>query len=311
MFTEGVACDLSGYGGSITVVGEMATFGWYSFGLIYSDSAANTSTRILKDICATNPFIASQYQFTLDRQDVWHTAQMAVGGIGPQDFSENYVSAKDAITKVLDFGNYGVSLHKIVMQVWHDSVPIIRVVKSLPEIAEPNYIITEKNVSALYDGISISSDISNAYTNMYTSYTTSDGQTIRTAGAYNMPLVPKFGIRDKFISSSAQDSTLSMAVVQAATLDKKTISSPGGIKISGSVKYNGSSHYKPVYLIKAGDVLSFENNIGFSSLYQNRISSPGMFIVGHTDYSADNDTLNITVLDYPLTSELFAARIDI
>jgi hypothetical protein len=36
-----------------------------------------------------------------------------------------------------------------------------------------------------------------------------------------------------------------------------------------------------------------------------------MFIVGHTDYSADNDTLNITVLDYPLTSELFAARIDI
>jgi hypothetical protein len=250
-----IACDLSGYGGSITVV--------------------------------------------------------AVGGIGPQDFSENYVSAKDAITKVLDFGNYGVSLHKIVMQVWHDSVPIIRVVKSLPEIAEPNYIITEKNVSALYDGISISSDISNAYTNMYTSYTTSDGQTIRTAGAYNMPLVPKFGIRDKFISSSAQDSTLSMAVVQAATLDKKTISSPGGIKISGSVKYNGSSHYKPVYLIKAGDVLSFENNIGFSSLYQNRISSPGMFIVGHTDYSADNDTLNITVLDYPLTSELFAARIDI
>ena len=306
-----VACDLTGYSGSITAVGEMATFGWYSFSLIYSDSAAHTSTRIIKDICATNPFIARQYQFTVDRNDVWHTAQSAIGGIGPQDFSQNYVSARDALTKVLDFGNYGVSLHKVVMQIWHDSVPIIRVIKSLPEIDEPNYIISDSNISALYDGISIAGDMTNVYTNIYSSYTTSDGQTIRTAGAYNMPFVSKFGIRDKFLSSSAQESALAMAVVQTATNDKQTLSAPGSIKITGQVKYNGSAHYKPVYLIKAGDILSFENNIGFSSLYQNRVASPGMFIVGHTDYSADSDTLNITMLDYPLTSELFAARIDI
>lgn len=300
--------SIQGWGGSITAIGHRATFNWFDIGNTYDTTATNTIPKILRDICALNPFISTNV-FNIDRGDTLHTAQTAVGGIGPRDWSKNFTKSSDAIKEILDLGNYGISFDKVALQVWHDCIASTAVISQTP--ITPTYIITEANLEIAYGNVEIAGDISDTYTQVMGSYTDTTGNFIRTSSAYTYPLIPQMGFRVKEQSGNGSTAALAMAVVLATREDKKYIVAPGSIKISGNVKRASAANHLPCYAIKAGDVVALEANIGASSLYRNEIASPLLLTVGHTSYSSSDNSITLTATDWPLKSDLFMSRIKV
>ena len=305
-----ISASMNGLRGTVTGLGIMHTFGWFDFFGIYDETASNTSTQIIRDVCSVNPFIHSDYSFTVDRKNIWHDAQEAIGGIGPRDYSDISTRAIDVLDDVLSLGHYGISEDKVSLQILHDSKPFLKVTKRAPDVTEPDFIISNQNIAYGFTNVEISADVNDVYTNIYGSYTDESGDSFRTGGAYNLRFLRKFGFRSKLLAASSGYAE-AMALVQATRSDKSMLAAPGNITISGKIRRRGSTSFIPVYMLKAGDTLSIEGNIGQSSLYQNSISTPGIFVVGHTEYSSDSDSVSISIAELPLKSELFANRLKV
>lgn len=300
--------DFGNSGGTINCIGYYQTFNWYKYSKIYNNSVSNTSVKLLKDICAENPYILGNS--AIDRNSAWGTAQQAIGGIGPINFSESEVTMQEAINRILEMGYYGISIDPVYMMIYDGGFPII---KNIPEeISNYDYFINRNNYSYSNAGFGIKGDLTDTYSLSNTTYTDGDNNTFYTPYATNIRLLNRFGLRKTLITSiNGGGIAQSMAAVQVANRDFKNLISSDAYELSGYVYKNGMSAKVPSYYIRAGDMVKIETPYGYENIYKNATMDVTSFCVGSTSYDSSTDIMKINPLNNPKKSEIFSARLKV
>lgn len=304
---DGIIVDVeyAGNGGNISCVGYAQTFSWFQFEKIYDSSPTNTSPKILKDICDVNPYIRKLY-IGIDRNDAWDTAQVAMSGIGPRNYTESVVTCTDAIKDITDMGYFGVSYQNVYLQVYNNAVPVLKIID---KAATPDYAIGKKNFVFGSDGFSVKSSIVDAYSEIVSSYNTDGGVTLYTTSAVNVGMISKVGRRKKMITSGEGGLAEKTAMVRVANNDFGTFLSASNFRIVGKISCGGTTTHVPVHRIKAGDLVTIEPPTGFDAMFKNQYIDVTKFVVGKTSYDSSSRVMTITPIENSLQSEIFAARV--
>lgn len=307
---EGLIADVdyTGYGGHISCIGYKQTFGWFAFERVYDTNSSNTAPVILKDICFSNPYIPNKL-LGIDRGDVWHTAQIAIGGIGPRDYLKSLQSCEDALNDILQMGYFGISFSSTYLQIYNNAIPAIKVVSKQP--ISSDWYIDRNNFIFGDDSFTLKSSVLDAYTEILTTYNNSSGAALNTPSAVNVNFISKLGRRKKTLSVGEGGLSEKSSVVRVANNDFGTLLSAASFKVSGKVSTGKSNIKRPVYAIKAGDVVTISPPAGFDSMYKNTLVDTTTFTVGHTDYDTSTGIISITPIENTLQSEIFAARLKI
>ena len=307
---EGLIADVdyTGSGGSVSCVGYKQTFSWFVFEKIYNSDAGNTSPRILKDICAANPYIPNKL-IGIDRGDVWQDIQNGIGGIGPRDYMKSIQTCDDALNDILQMGYFGISFDSTYLQFYNDVIPVLKVVSKDSEVVD--WYIDRNNFIFGDDSFTLKSSILDAYTEVFTTFNDANGNTLNTASAVNVNFISKMGRRKKSLSVGEGGMAEKTAVVRVANNDFGTFLSSTSLKIAGKVGSGMRGTKQPVSHIKAGDVVTLSLPPGFDSMYKNTLVDVTTFVVGHTEYDTTSGILSISPLENALQSEIFAARLKI
>ena len=302
-----VDCSFNANGGSISCVGYFSTFAWYHYNKAYNSDATNTSTKMLREICASNPYM-SKYLYAIDRGNLWDTAQQSINGIGPINFGESEINQEEAIKRILELGEYGNSLNAVKLLIYNYCIPRTMVIPKTPTTYD--YVIGRKNYAFDHTGFNMKSSVGDTASLVYSTYQDTDNVSWQTPYAVNLPILLKFGARRKSISSSSQNGIAeASAIVRVANNDFDDLIIADSYNLSGYVSKNGTNLQVPVYYIKAGDIVKIETSYGYETVWRNQIMNSVSFVVGHTDYSASSGILQLTSISNPKMSEIFAARL--
>lgn len=256
-------------------------------------------------------------------------------GLGELDFSDASYKCSDVINFVEQFGYYqnhpkslvpGVSRDSIKVQCWRNGVMEIQRIFSGNAILLPDYRISRKSVKNSYADVEISGDILDVNTETYVIYTDADGVQQISNSYYDYGLIRRLGVRSLAASSSVPPE-LANIMAQNSRWDKSLLVGIGTMQIVGHVKRagmapvagvnGGSYNYKtvggqgsniPSYLMKAGRVVEFEENIGLASLYKNSKGVPGIFYIGSTSFNASSGITTITPATTLSVMEMFTTR---
>lgn len=306
-----VGINLDGDGGQIDCIGIGETNSWYQFFNIYAAIETNTSTKIIRDALFANPYIDQANQ-QIDNTGDWDTAQQAVGGIGPLDFTQSNVTIRAALDKVLAMGNYGLTSEKTVkayVQVWDYGVPYLIFANPNPDVDDADWVIGNTNLGENKGNLSLIGDIADSFSYTSGAYNTEEGTTIETAGYVNLNLIDKFGLKKREVTSG-QERLITFTIMRVAASDKNKIAGPGKIAIEGNVRSWGAGTYNsPPYMIRAGDIILLEDAITGSSVFKNEIFYGSVAQVGTTSYSDGKMTIGLAeVADI---SEIFKKQIEV
>lgn len=301
-----VEAAVNGNGGNLSCVGYGQTFGWFSFDRYYDTTATNTSTKILRDICAANPYISTNVQ-GIDRNSAWDTAQQSVAGIGPINFGESAISGKEAINRVLELGKYGVSLDGVSVM-FYGNYPTLYTISD--NVTQYDYTLTRNNYEYKESGFNLKGSVADTATLVHASYTTDSGDTLFTPYATNRALITTLGLRRKGITSNNNGGLAIMtAVVRVANNDFSDLISSDKYTISNYVTSATSNLKVPVYYIKAGDRIKIEPSYGYENIYKNATMNATSFIVGATSFDTSSGVMTLNPVKNPVKSEIFAARL--
>lgn len=306
---EGIVADIDYVlgGGTISCLGYRNTFAWYGFDRIYNGDATNTAPKILKDVMYSNPYI-SNLKGGIDRGGLWDTAQQAIGGIGPRDYSKQYISCADVIDEILAMGNFGVSYDSVYLQVYEGALAVI---KKVDKTSAPDYVITRKNFATGGDGYAIKTSMMEAYTEINASYNNSSGATLYTPSMVNVSMLRKMGSRKKMITTGNGGLLEKSAMVRVANNDFGTYLSASDFKIFGTVSLGGSNTFSDSAFIRAGDMVSIEKPSGFDSMFRNTQVDVTKFVVGKTTYDSKSELMTIAPVENILQSTILAARLKV
>lgn len=251
-----------------------------------------------------------------DADKSWPRAQhieTSYVGLNELDFSDGSFKCSDAIEAVESFGyaytnETDFDADTMHFQCWADGyVRVIRVKKD-PSTLTADYVISRKNVRSNYRGVEISGDINDIVTEVYVIYTDENGENLVSSSIYNSDLLTEYGARVR-VQTTDFGPELSFLVAQAARADKNSLIGLGNVDIQGNVKAGGGSmNNLPCYLMKAGMVAEFEDNIGHGSLYRNRSGTPGIFYIGSTSFNTSTNTMSVSPALTQSAVELFLRR---
>lgn len=332
---------IDGGGGRIDAVGYKHTMEWFRFDKIYAAPSEGwsisipgpTSSQILHDVTLMNPYIKRFFTSLASPSssgthwgikgytasgtgESWPDAQLAETsyiGLDEIDFSDGSFKCSDAIESVESFGyaypnETGFAKDSVFVQCWRDGYCSIKRVRKEPTVLVPDYIISRKNLQANNRGVEIAGDINNIVTETYVMYTESDGESNVSSSTYNTNLARKYGMRLR-IESTDFGPSLAALIGRAATDDKSLVIGIGSVQLVGKVKGGrGQLNNVPVYLLKAGSIVEFEQNIGHASLYRNKEGTPGIFYIGSTSYTMSSGQLSITPAETLSAVDMFMKR---
>lgn len=302
---DGLVIDIES-SGTINCIGYAQTMNWYMFEKVYDTNSGNTSPKILRDACLANPYIPNKL-IGIDRSDTWHTAQVAMGGIGPRDYSETSVTAGDVIKEICSMGYFGISFDQVFLQIYEDAVPFTKVVSKTSE--DVDYYIGRNNFNFDENAFALRASISDAFTEIASTYNSSDGETLYSPSAINLSMIKKVGKRRKMITTSNGSLAENTAIVRVANADFSTLMSANDFGIVGKVSRGMSNVRCSVSRIRAGDVVAIEAPVDM--LGRNSLANFLKFTVGHTSYSSSDGKMTISPVEFATNSEIFSARIKI
>ena len=255
-------------------------------------------------------------------------------GLGVLDFSDGSYKCSDVISFLENFGYYaqshaslvpGVSRDTMYVQCWRDGYTKIQRVFKEPALLSPDYRISRKSLKNSYSDVEISSDMMDIASETYVIYTDQDGDQLVSASFFDYDLLRKYGVRSKVISNSVP-TDLANIMAQNSRWDKSLLIGIGSVDLVGHVKGcgkiletggqrampyrtgGGQGNNIPSYLVKAGSVIEFEENIGLASLYRNKNGLPGIFYVGATSFNSSTGVTAVTPATTLSVAELFATR---
>lgn len=305
---DGIVAEaaLNGNGGSLSCVGYSQTFNWFGFDRYYDTNVSNTSTKMLRDICAVNPYISSNI-YGIDRNNAWDTAQQSISGIGGINFGESAISCKEAMNRILELGHYGVSLDKVAIM-FYGNFPQMYVVPN--DVTTYDYVLRRDNYQYSDAGFNVKGSVADVSTLVHTNYTNTAGASLYTPYATNKPLLKTIGMRRKALTSNHSGGIAEMtSIVRVANGDFSDLISSDEYSISGYVTRSTSNLRVPAHYIKAGDRIKIETSYGYENIYKNSTMNGTSFVVGHTSYDTASQTLKINPVKNPVKSEIFAARL--
>lgn len=304
------AIDINGYGGRLSATGLRKTFEWYLLeDAAYGDTI--TSTEILRDVASTNPFLLYS-SYGIDPLDTWKTAQISGSiSVGPRDYTQSQYTAHQILDEILSLGYYGLTDDKVVIQVWDNMYPVMRVIKRTVGDSDTRYMIPASAFESNFKGFGLQTDVANTEGMTYATYTDENGEANVSAISVNLNILQTFGYRNKVYSVNGENEGEALASAAAASMDRSTFGGPGSLTLHGYVKAKHGLAMVPVHYIRAGDVIKIESNVGYTSLYRNQNINLGFFTVGSTSYQASSGLMTITIAEIPPVRDFFANRLEI
>lgn len=337
---------IDGGGGRIDAVGYKKTMEWFRFDKIYvpetnwsSTVPGPTSSQVFHDAMLMNPYTRKIFindgtsniprnwaikGFVYDADGLptgasWPDSQLSATsyvGLDQLDFSDGSFKCSDAIQTVESFGyaytnEAGVLFDKdtVYLQFWNDGFArVLRVRKNPRLVMVPDYIITKKNTKNGNRGVEISGDINDIITETFVIYNDAEGGQNVSSSTYNAAMALKYGMRLR-IETSDFGPELANLITLAANADKNLVVGIGNVTISGNVKGGGGGmNNLPVYMMRAGRIVEFEDNIGHGSLYRNANGTPGIFYIGSTSFNTSSGELTLTPAVTLSAVDLFITR---
>lgn len=251
--------------------------------------------------------------------DFWDDLQLAVtsnNGLDELDFSSGSYKCSDAIATIERFGFYGeegvtggFSDDTMYLQCWAEGYCRVIRVHHQPDQLQPDIIIPRAAVSKDYQGVEIAGDINDLVTESYVIYNDAEGNQLVSQSTYNPKYLERYGVRTLVQTGDIPNATLAAVISNISRSDHGLVVGIGNVQVTGNVKgYGGQQRNIPNYLIRAGRIIQFEENLGFASLYRNRNGIPGIFYVGSASYDSTTDTMTLTPATTLSAVELFLNR---
>lgn len=295
-----IGSTIDGHEGELLCSGYSITNEWFFAVSSYpAEDDSVTAPAIIKDQMMQNHYLLKLFQHGIDPGDVLATAQSTDGtydGIGPFDFEDTPTTVQEAFDNVTKFGYYPEDPYKdYFLQIWFDRIlvgkPVNRVVKDDDEI---KWVLDHRNLNDDYSNVAFTSTYGDIRTSKRLVYTDTDGDTQRTQSAHAWPLTNYYGNMEEQATSSSLGAGRAYDVLRESVVESPSVIRPDNIRVTGLAQLYGGGMRRPVYHIRAGDIIEVKMPMGTNYPYPNSMNPGFKLIVGKTSYASETNTLTIT-----------------
>lgn len=302
---SGVSVGESGV--SIDALGISDTFNDFVYSTLWTATqgpgGVTTPVDVVKDIIAQSDYVQNKVH-DVDGDGSIRTAQAALGGF-PFDFTDTPTRAREALDEVLRVGDGSNNFNRMFLQVWNNRMPKLVVANSSPVLNDSDWIIDELSISV--DARNLSHELSmenlgSKVSSVFTDFAT--GEQVQGAYKYDLDALFRFGRREIVRSDGNIDSGNAIGLSGVVLSAVSDVLSTTDISLSGRVVRQNTSVRHPVYMIKAGDVVS-------APVMVHVFGGAGVMAVGETTFVVEKTTYNNDSGEMKIEPSGSQSRIDV